>query len=454
MRPVPTNSSTPLTDRAPERQPIVGELHKPAVLSRAHLTGLCVASLSLILYGTLGPVAAPAQRWFDRTAKWSWQLPVRDTDVNDVITNIVVYVPVGIALRLLVRRRGRAGWPDFAIGLGASLALSYATEFLQQFMPLRSTNQLDIATNAVGALIGCLLAVRVQRGLRRVHAAAFESMHLRRDAWSVLLWSSVVVALIILTMPWTLKRPELTWGFDQPVSVADPLAVGRFVVFAVVGLLGAGRALLLGLGPRVAIRGTIWRLALFAESVELAQSVLGEHVSCQLHALIATLGAAVGAIVAVQVVHPPSTVDDQSAARRRLRGLALVALALVIALSLARDVGLGSPALAFRPSAEFRWIPFRSHFNVAFTAAVVDLAQSFVKYAVLGLIVLAHSRGRQPAAALLLVLAVAGTIEIARAFLTGRPGDSTTLVVALAAWAVVARAWAALYPARVAAPSA
>jgi hypothetical protein len=91
---------------------------KPPILRRRTLRTLAVVALVLIVFGTLGPLGTGAQPWLTSVAHWQWSPQPTPTDFNDAVTNFVVYMPVGIAFRLLVRRRGLGG----LVGLRARLS--------------------------------------------------------------------------------------------------------------------------------------------------------------------------------------------------------------------------------------------------------------------------------------------------------------------------------------------
>ncbi len=147
---------------------------------------LCVAALGGVLWGTLGPLHEDDGRpWLVAAADWRWVPPVVRSDANDLLTNLAVYAPVGVALRLLVRRRGRAGRRDFVLSLGLAIGLSYVTEFLQQWMPGRASSLTDVGLNALGALLGALLAVPAQHLIRRLHAVLFVAIRAHWRFWGV-----------------------------------------------------------------------------------------------------------------------------------------------------------------------------------------------------------------------------------------------------------------------------
>ena len=490
-------------DRATDPRPATPELAKPAVLSRATQRWLCLACLAMIVYGTLGPLGPGHGSWLRQPETWRWMPERLPTDANDVFTNLMVYIPVGIALRLLVRRRGRAGWIDLLLGLTLATMLSYVTELLQQFMPMRSSNLVDIYVNAAGAFLGCLAAVRLQWLLRRLHALIFAHIHLRRGLWSLTTCTALAATFVVMTMPWDLtrpvrflgdasalasvpfdlKRPGAWLGLGQPMAAADPLALGRFTVFVGLGFLLAGRQLYRGCTRRQAVRGAVVRAALFTFALEIAQAALSAHVSSLLHALIASTAAIVGAVLAVrvlevtpaeQVAEPdpnPLTTETAPAPEktdtaepteqparpapaprtppqlsRALQRLGTVALLGVMLTMVGKSVlnGLALPSLRAEPLLE--WIPFQGHFAASFSRVIADLVQQLTIFGAITATCLLLTQGRGRLAALLLLLGLTGLIEVCQAFVEGHGADTTSFVIATVAWFVTTRVWASIYP--------
>jgi VanZ family protein len=233
---------------------------KPPVLSRRAIRGLCLVSLLIIVYGTLGPLHA-AGPWIVPVEHWHLVPPYVPSDLNDLFTNFVVYVPVGVAFRLLVRRRGRAGGRDLALGFALSLALSYTTEVLQQALPGRVPSATDVYVNALGALVGALCAVPAQGALRRIHGFFF--VQSRAPQWrAVMLVTAAIAAIALLvTMPaWEgasrragTAEPWMPFQaqFQAPFSIMLALVLRQLAAYALltlVCLLVAPRA-----GPAIAL---------------------------------------------------------------------------------------------------------------------------------------------------------------------------------------------------------
>ena len=456
-------------DRAGDPRTCAGNLVKPPILTRAAQRWLCVASLLMIVYGTLGPIASDREPWLQPTAAWRWLPEQRPSDLNDVVTNLAVYLPVGVAFRLLLRRRGRAGWRDLLWAWGASVLLSYVTELLQQFMPVRSSSLTDAYVNSVAALGGALVAAPFQRLLRHVHAVVFLRVRDRRQVWSVASWLALGSTFVLMTMPWGLRRPTMILGLDGPLALGDPWCFGRFAAFAGLGFLAAGEGRALGYDRRRALRRAVVGMAAFATLLELVQAALAGHVSSLAQALIATAGGATGALLAVTLFHTaalgpapeqraprPTVSEAQPAAARPQRRwpltILLGTLICVMLWSVVGDVRHG----VLRPEPLFDWMPFRAHFRVSFGVMLVDLLQQCGLYAFITFACLGLMHGRRPLLALFLLGTLAAVVEMSHAYFRDHGADTTAPLLVLASWLVTRRAWNAVYPpgrARPAAPS-
>ena len=110
----------------------------------------------------------------------------------DLVANLLGYVPLGaIVFGAWVRRGGQAR-AALAIALGAGIGLSFAMELLQNFLPNRVASNLDLATNALGTLLGAVLALWAhRRGLVDRWQAARDRWFIGRSAGGIallLLW--------------------------------------------------------------------------------------------------------------------------------------------------------------------------------------------------------------------------------------------------------------------------
>ena len=455
----------PPGDRANDRRTVVAGIAKPPVLSRGTLRALCVACLLMVAFGTLGPLGTGGKPWLVSVDAWRWIPPRQPSDLNDLITNLSVYLPVGIAFRLLARRRGRAGSLDLLAGLLASIGLSYVTEVLQQAMPARSSSMTDIYMNGIAALVGCLLAVPAQRGLRRVHAYAFLSVRVPWRLWTVMAWLSAAATVILMTVPWNLAPPAAQWGFDHGLGPAD---LRRFTMFLIVGLFATGACVLRG-EQNAAVYAPLLLTSLLAVVLEASQSVLGAHVCSLLQALVALSGAATGCGAAGILLRNRATAQSSSADSRRadsasdkpaalgeqmamwrgsphVRRLACIALLGTVTYAAAASIWNALSQGNFNAVPRVNWIPFRAHFVVPFPIMLADIFEQVAVYVFLTLLCLFLTPTRGRATALMLLAGLLTLTETCEAFLGGQGADITAPLLALLAWTITTRVWKSLRP--------
>ncbi|WP_244814573.1 VanZ family protein [Caballeronia sp. Lep1P3] len=147
---------------------------RPSAFSRQAL----LAYAALVVYGSLYPFTGWRSLGIGPFAFIADPIPQYVT-AFDVVTNVLGYMPLGalIVLALYPRRRGSVA--VCAAFLGGAL-LSGAMESIQTYLPTRVASNLDLAANALGALIGGVLAAPatsplLDRGfLRRIRFAWFE----------------------------------------------------------------------------------------------------------------------------------------------------------------------------------------------------------------------------------------------------------------------------------------
>lgn len=133
--------------------------------SRARLRiWLAIIYTLLILYASLSPFGG----WRDQGLNFFVVLrqPLLLTyTAFDVTLNLLAYIPLGLLLGLALRVRLRA-LPSLLGACALGIALSASMEFLQMYLPTRTSSNLDLLTNSGGTLIGALLALSITRWSR------------------------------------------------------------------------------------------------------------------------------------------------------------------------------------------------------------------------------------------------------------------------------------------------
>lgn len=441
-----------VADRRDDPTPTEQLPPKPPVLRRSTIRWLSAACLAVIVYGTLGPLGLHGQPWLAPADGWSW-IPIWvQPDYNDVFTNFLVYVPVGIAFRLLVRRRGWAGPPDMVVGLVLSLGLSYGTEVAQQFMPARSSSLGDCLVNGVAALLGCILAPQVQTLLRRGHAAAFRHRHLR--SWTLLAWITAAVTGGLMVVPLYPAAPSWDLSLSAPLDIVD---VRRFGMFVVLGFCMTTAAVQRYGNRPVAVRAAMLPTFVLAIGFELLQMFIATHTCGLRDMFIAALGGTTGAAGATKFAQlgligeysrhraQKARRPNRERTRRILTYVALLCTVIcVVAFGLARSFTADPVTL----DSVVCWTPFRAHFMQPFHRVVTELVESLALYGFLTLLCLWAARGRGRVMALLLVLGIVGCVESYRALSLRAAADVTPLLLAAVAWLITVRVWNALTPPR------
>lgn len=207
---------------------------------------LAIGYTLLIAYASLYPFdgwqPAPGA-WFDFVpAPWP-----RYYTWSDVGLNLLAYVPLGFFSALAALARfGALAAAVLATGLGA--ALSLFMEFLQQFTASRVASNLDLLSNALGALAGVLLAVTL--GRRWVLGGRLYQARQRLFVQARMTDLGFVLLLLWLFTQlkpqiWLFGNGESHWLLSMPeIGVFDP-SLHRWLEAAVTAVNLAGVCLLM-----------------------------------------------------------------------------------------------------------------------------------------------------------------------------------------------------------------
>ncbi len=126
--------------------------------SRARLrTWLTIGYALFIVYGSLSPFSGWRGQGLDfiDVLRAPFQLTYT---AFDAVINLLSYLPFGLLVGLTLRARFGA-LVSVMLALCAGVLLSASMEFLQMYLPSRTSSNLDLLINSAGALLGAVLAV-------------------------------------------------------------------------------------------------------------------------------------------------------------------------------------------------------------------------------------------------------------------------------------------------------
>ncbi|MGL4419981.1 MAG: VanZ family protein, partial [Gemmataceae bacterium] len=132
------------------------DLPPPTARTYAFLTLFCLA---FIAYGSFVPFQFQSRSWDDALSAWRWVLDHRRLAASrsDWLANVLLGVPVGFCLlgMIHVDRPGKRHrflsilclWP-------CCVLFSIFVEFVQLYLPMRTSSFSDVLAQALGFLIG------------------------------------------------------------------------------------------------------------------------------------------------------------------------------------------------------------------------------------------------------------------------------------------------------------
>lgn len=145
-----------------------------AVMALAWLTA---GMLAMVVVGSLAPFSFDPWPITGHARVGLSQLGWPITPTEDLVANVVAYVPVGALLYLLLVSTTRRAASSAMAAWALALAMSTSLEWLQTMMPSRMASWLDVCTNGVGAAAGVAGAAVAPaagvflRGLRRAYCS-------------------------------------------------------------------------------------------------------------------------------------------------------------------------------------------------------------------------------------------------------------------------------------------
>lgn len=123
------------------------------------------AFVAFAIWGSLFPfefVRTPLG--YARELFWEpWIRGVETWSISDLVSNVMLFVPIGVCLTAALDARGVAPRPASVFAVVAfTVVLSVAVEFAQAFVPYRTPSVVDVLAESFGAALGAL-AWRLRR---------------------------------------------------------------------------------------------------------------------------------------------------------------------------------------------------------------------------------------------------------------------------------------------------
>lgn len=425
--------------------------------------------ISLVLAGSLSPFSFQLETARANAGLGLGAIGWARSDLHDVLTNIAVYVPVGLVLSLWLLRKLRGVW---AILLSTALGgtISLLAETLQTGIPLRTASWVDVFLNVEGTFCGALGAP-LASAMGGFFAARLRTVIARKPMSTM----GAVLALGLFVLGLTpfdfvsstegLHRslaasrwlPTLMGDGSAPgfgAERADLSAIGVAAAFAALGFFLALGERERGQARRSCLDLALVHATIIACVIEAMQFFVVSRSFDTVDVLFNAAGAALGAYLAIYAVDAPS--------RSRWLGRPGVIfgpplITVVLLLQIAYHLACASWQLKLwgvqQSGATVVWIPFSAYYGRPLPAVLGHMLTVGASAAVLAFTVasLAHRLGRRSGwwltgLAALAAVAVAAFREAVQVFSTVHTVDITNPLLALGAAFLVAVLWRQLEP--------
>ena len=224
------------------------------LVDRRISTILCITYALVVLYGALMPYDLLADATTARTqladAFESWPLGDRHAGKADMLSNVLLFMPLGLLLATRTALGGGPRWPGVLAAVAVSACLSAAIEGAQAFSLSRVASGQDWTLNVFGGLIGGLIGAAIGRQLWRGLSSMARHWWIRRPAAVVAVVMAALLAADALYPYWPTLDVSTVWRSikSSQLSLAEGWAahpwhywvVRRIAVYAAFSALLAG----------------------------------------------------------------------------------------------------------------------------------------------------------------------------------------------------------------------
>ncbi len=371
---------------------------------------------------------------------------------EDVLVNLLVYIPIGFALRGWIGRIAPFG--AAALATCAAAWISLAVEVAQTFSSVRCASWLDVTWNTCGACIGAVIAPWAASWVERLvgrAGAAFNANPFAVAALAITIGTLVCGAapFDFVTNDRAFEESLLSsrwWPIAERYSGAPAGAVpntwqpilstvglaGVFALLAAVQALSSRRA---GRDALTAVAAGAGHAALVIVLIETLQLFVRSRTFDTHDIAVNGLAAVGGAWFAIVIL---GGLRGWRVSRRRRKMLGRViglAIMVQIAFAVAWSVTpTGTLGFSFDPS-NANWVPFAAVFQMPFTAALGRLVSYMLAASLLVATLALHQGLNQGRVRWSVIAAVAAIValfcELAPSFRPSRTTDLTAPVLAL-----------------------
>lgn len=403
--------------------------------------------------GTLLPFTfnAPwpgAADWFG-LSQIGWPTP----PTSDIVINVLVYLPVGAAVAWVFSGFFLSPAVGMAMTGAFGLMMSILLEWLQTIIPSRMSSWFDVCLNGAGTIAGAGATLLIVWCLRTTSLKRRVVEHLRAQPFATAAAALAIGLMFYHLLPFDfVTTTEALWqSLGQTRVWPTPSLDGQHAYAP--WLISAGYAApfaLLGLLLMWSRRGktssrydalvkSVAGVLAIALAVEVAQLFVISHAFDLMDLLAAAVGAGVG--VAVGCFLDPRTALT-------LRRIPLVLLLVQVSYILVQSAAPFDLAWENADLSRVVRIPFAAQFHRPFAAAMADMLESAVMFAIVATLLCAatprlgrYTRVLGVGAA---VLAIASTAELLQLLTPARYPDvtgpliATFVAVTVALWAPLA----------------
>ena len=145
-------------------------------------------------------------------------------DWTDILSNLVLFVPLGVAAGWLARTLRFGVAASVAMAVAGGVLLSSTGEWLQSFLPERSPSWIDIVSNGLGVAAGAWAGWRTALRLAAVRRRIIRLAHRTAGGWYVL--AGLLAYVVLRTCPFdlSLQKYYMRVGWQNTIEAGWPLS--------------------------------------------------------------------------------------------------------------------------------------------------------------------------------------------------------------------------------------